>query len=69
MPVQGHLWVSFGFPKKLEDILLEDNFGYSLEKTNLWEEDNCESIFLDWEFPDSAEKTDLDKFLPLTAAI
>ena len=67
MPVQGYLWVSFGFLEKLEDVLLEETFWDSLDKTNLWE-DNCESIFLDWEFPDSTEKTDLEKFVPLTAA-
>ena len=61
---QGQLWVSFGFLEKLEDILLDETFWDSLEKTNLWEQDNCESIF-----PDSAEKTDLDKFVPLTATI
>ena len=66
---QGQLWVSFGFLEKLEDILLDETFWDSLEKTNLWEQNNCESIFLNWEFPDSAEKADLDKFLPLTATI
>ena len=64
---RGLLQVSPSFLKNIGDDSYVETFGTPLE-INLWIQDVCVSIFLDWEFPDFAEETELGKFLPPAAA-